>query len=124
MIAIRHLCWSALVVAGAATAAADIEFADADVNGDAVVDCSELVGAGLFEAHDLDGDGGLTADQLGNPALFAAWDANRSGYIEPPEFYDGIIAFADVGNDGALDSLEFERALVEWNAGEPAERQP
>lgn len=122
MTTIRHLFWLALAMVGAATGAVDLAFTDVDVNRDALVDRAELVSAGLFEAHDLDGDGGLTPDQLGNPTLFAAWDTNRDNFIEPAEFYDGILVYADINGDGRLDSLEFQRALVEWEAGELAER--
>jgi hypothetical protein len=123
MIAIRHLLPLVLVPAAAALAALDINFSNADLNKDSFVDIEELQRAGVFAAHDLDGNDALEPDQLGNPELFAAWDTDANGSVEREEFYDGIMAFADINGDNKLGSLEFRRALIEWRAGDPVERK-
>jgi hypothetical protein len=111
-----------LVFSGAAVAAYDLDFSAVDLNGDAAVDPRELAASGLFELRDFDDNGAISSDQLGNERLFELWDTNDDGNIRPDEFYPGIIAYADADGNELLGPVEFERTLIDWEAGAPVER--
>lgn len=111
-----------LVFTGAALAAYDLDFTGVNLNGDGVVDPRELAASGLFELRDFDDNGVISRDQVGNERLFQLWDADDDGDVSPQEFYPGIIAYADVDGNELLGPVEFERTLIDWEAGAPVER--
>ena len=111
----KDLILGITLAAMSGTAAA--AFDDRDLNNDNQISEDEYYGmvsdAGLFADWDTDSDGLIEPDEfdeIGVDAEFDSWDENEDSYVDSGEFYDNTFSTFDEDEDGHWDNGEWDDA--------------
>ena len=108
---------AALALALAGSPALAVEFSELDADANGKISKDEFYGSvsdfGVYSNLDADSDGLLNKQEfaeLGNEWDYDAWDADRNGFVDSGEFYDGYHAAYDADEDSHWNDGEWDDA--------------
>jgi len=106
-----------ITLALSTTVAFAASFENHDNNGDGKLTADEFYGSvsdiGIYSDWDTSGDGLIDENEwttLGWGYDYNTWDANRDGWLNSGEFYDGTYNTYDANEDGYWDNVEWDDA--------------